>query len=208
VAFGFERKKGSARIYVNVSNPDFEIGQELSRRSYDKYVTSIGRRNPGLATGANAIREAERQLEALRRSLDMRAHALDLRERDLARREAEAAADLERKLFRAERQSAGQRRYRSVLDAWRDEQARHGRQISKRDAARDPGFRQVLADMKGKPNPRGNPNIRLQNEALRERAAKHLGGWRRFKEIYEGMFGPDVRSRPRYGKSRMTRRAA
>lgn len=190
MAFGFHRQAGSGRGYVNDANPDFAIGQRLSRRQYDKYIERIGKRTH--LPGAEAIRETERLLEQLRANLaqraadlDAQAAGLDLREEQLALREQELA--FEQQLFRKGRQSAGQRRYNALLNAYVGEQRRRGVKINKRQAAASAEFKQIVKDVKGRPNKKNNPNIRDQNRFNRMKALDKIGGSNAFREYYKNL---------------------
>jgi hypothetical protein len=185
VAFGFRRQSGTGRGYVNESSPDFAIGQRLSRRQYDKYIETLGKRTH--LPGADAIRETERRLESLREQLLARAADLDTRETALRLRELEL--EFEQAQFRKARQNAGQRRYNALLDAYVGEQRRRGKRIGKREASQTAEFKQLVADVRGRPNKRGNPNIRDQNRFNRLKALDAVGGGLVFREYYEMLYG-------------------
>jgi len=187
--FGFKREAGTGRGYVNESNPDYEIGTRLSRRQYDKFIEKQGARQK--LPGADQIRETERQLEQLRDALARRETALDLRETELKLREQEL--QLEKDLFRKGRQSAGQRRYNTMLDAFVTNERRKGKTVNKRDARNDPVFKQAMEDIKGKPNKRKNPNIAAENVERRRRALAVVGGGDVFREYYERTYGQIAR---------------
>lgn len=191
MAFGFTRAPGASRGYVNQDNPLFAPGQRLSRRQYDKYIEQIGARTH--LPGAQAMRDAERRLEALREALAEQSAALDEREREVTEREL-AIAEREKEaigagVHRRARQGAGQRRYNLVLDLYTRAQREGGRTLTKRQAAREPAFRTALADIKGKPNPRNNANTRAKNLEGRRRGFAAIGGQDEFKEQYEARYG-------------------
>lgn len=212
MAFGFDRNSGKSRSYTfrgGDSNAPFEVGQTVSRRRYDAYVESLGKRTH--MPGASAIRDTERQLEAMRADLAKRVDDVAAREMTVALREQEL--ELEKQLFRKSRTSAGQRRYNTVLEAFVREKRRGGRKISKIEARKSPEFLEIMKDIKGKPNKKNNPNIRDQNRALRKRALDKLGGATIFREQYENMYGPadggTFRGVDRTGRSfRVRRRVA
>ncbi len=194
MAFGFARLPGRSRQYVNVSNTDapVPIGETLSRRQYDRYIERLGQRTH--LPGTTAIRDAERRLEALRQALlDQRENLLDQREADIAAREA-ALAEAERELqarqsaFGNSAQARGQRRYNAALDAYVDERRRQGRPISKRDARSTPEFREIMKDIKGRPNKRGLGSVRDADAAKRRAAFDKLGGGITFKEFYQRLY--------------------
>jgi hypothetical protein len=187
MAFGFSRERGTGRGYVaDGSNPEFAAGTRLSRRQYDKYTERLGARRH--LPGATAIRQTERELEQLRR--------------DLAAEEIESVEflDEQRRLLQQRRgieatspllsaRGAGQRRYNAALDAYVKQQAHRGRRIGKRAASQSPEFKQILADLKGKPNKRNNPRIADENRFRRRKALDALGGDRYFREQYESLYG-------------------
>jgi aminopeptidase N len=203
MAFGFRRASGTSRGYVNETSPDFAPGQRLSRRQYDKYVESLGKRSR--MPGVDAIRDAERNLERISaqlRELEAREADLSERERRLAERERllserEAEARRSKLANQRSRQSAGQRRYNTLLEAYVSEQRRRGnRSITKRQAAQSSEFKQIVKDVKGKPNPKNNPNIRDQNRFARMKALDKVGGSNVFREFYDQMFGPVIEASP------------
>jgi hypothetical protein len=211
MAFGFTRQAGTGRGYVNVSNPDYAIGDRLARRQYDKYIERLGKRTH--LPGAEAIRETERLLEQLRVRLDARESELDAREAAVELAERELA--LEQALFRKGRQNAGQRRYNALLEAYVSEQRRRGnRSVNKLTAKSSPAFKQLVADVKGRANKRNNPIIRDANRFTRMKALDQLGGSNVFREYYEklygsitdGTIGKNVRARARGGSARIKQR--
>lgn len=183
MAFGFTRQRGTGRGYVNDSNPDFATGQRLSRRQYDKYVETLGKRSHG----ADIIRETERQLETLRDQLSRRSADLD-RQAD-ALRLAELELEYERASFRMERTSAGQRRYNSALSSYVKTQRARGRRITKREAAQSPEFKSIMTDLRGQTNRSRNPNIADANRFRRRKALDRLGGDQAFRDEYELLHG-------------------
>lgn len=208
MAFGFDRERGAtARGYVNVSNPDLPIGTRLSRRQYDKYVETIGKREhlPGLHAAAIAIRDAERHLDATRRALAARGAELDARERDILRREAELAKaerDARASVFnRVRSTSAGQRRFNTAIDQFVEKRRSEGQRITRRSASKDPEFKRLLAELKGRPNPKGDPVIGAANKARRQAAVDVLGGWREFEEQYRRRYPLRVRRSGNAGQS-------
>lgn len=190
MAFGFARQPGTARGYVNQSNPDFAIGQRLADRQYRKYVESIGQRKH--LPGAEAIRQTELLLEKMRADLAQRSASLDTREAELELREREL--ELEQQLFRKGRHSAGQRRYNVMLDAYVANERRKGRTLNKRQAMQERAFKQAMIDMKGKPNKRHDPNIAARNVAMRRKALETVGGNQVFREYYDSMYGASPQS--------------
>ncbi len=180
MAFGFVRAPGTSRNYINT-----ETGEILSRRQYDKFVDRLGKRNPGLAI--DAIRDTERQLEALRASLNRREAQVAAREEIVSERER--ILELEKQLFRAGRQSSGQRRYNAALEAYVRSQRLRGRRINKLQARSDPAFKQALEDLKGWPNKRRSPAIADDNRVRRNRAMATLGGDVFFRDQYESLYG-------------------
>lgn len=185
MAFGFKRQPGTSKGYINESNPDYAIGQRLSRRQYSKYVETIGQRQR--SHGADYILETERKLEELRAALAQRAADLDTREEALRVRELEL--EFERAQFRRARQNAGQRRRAALLDAYVGEQRRRGKRITKREASGSAEFQQLVKDVRGRPNKRGNPNIRDENRFRRLKALDAVGGGLVFREYYEMLYG-------------------
>lgn len=183
--FGFKREAGTRRNYINESNPDFAVGQRLSRKQYDKYIERRGARTH--LPGAEQLRETERLLEQMRANLALRANELDQREASLQLREAELK--LEQELFRKGRQNAGQRRFNAMLDAYVSNERRKGRTVSKLKARSEPAFKQVMEDIKGKPNKRRNPNVAAENAIRRRRALDAVGGGATFREFYTGLYG-------------------
>lgn len=186
MAFGFQRRPGTSRGYVNTSNTEgpYEIGQTISRRQYDKYVESLGKRThlPGTA----AIRETERHLEELRRAL--------AREEIEADELFEIRGELERLRGQSNGpQARGQRRYNAALEAYVRQKRSQGIRIDKRQARSSAEFKTIMGDIKGRPNKRGNPNIRDQNRFLRKRALDKLGGSNIFREQYDSLYGPSDR---------------
>lgn len=178
MAFGFVRNAGRARSYTNVSAADgpVPIGSTISRRQYDKYVERLGARThlPGTA----AIRETERNLEELRRWLAA--------EQIEAEEVFEVEAELQRQRFANNgAQARGQRRYNAALESFVRHKRSQGIQITKREARSTAEFRQVMTDIKGTPNKRGNPNVRDRNAARRRAAFDRIGGGRNFKEVYD-----------------------
>lgn len=206
MAFGFRREPGTGRGYVNEAS-----GARISRRQYDKYVESIGRREhlPGVTEAARAMRDAEAAMDRLRRELAARGAALDARERELLAREAAVAAGEARQrrsvFTRVERQGKGQRRYNTALEAFMSRRKEQGRPVSRREAAKAPEFRAALAEIKGKPNPRGDPTIAAANQARRNAAVEQLGGWREFEEMYRKRHGARVVRRSGSAGQRMRR---
>jgi hypothetical protein len=191
MAFGFDRMPGTARNYINRTNPVFGVGQILSRKQYDKYVEQLGARTH--LPGAEAMRAAEQRLEALRDALDARSGQLEQQARELAEREI-ALAQRERELaergvYRRTRQGAGQRRYNLALDLYVEQERDKGRRLTKRDARTEPAFKAALADIKGWKNPTKNPNVTSVNMARRRKGFAALGGADRFKEAYERLYG-------------------
>jgi hypothetical protein len=77
-----------------------------------------------------------------------------------------------------------------VLESYVREQRRAGRKITKIEARKSPEFKGIMADIKGKPNKKNNPNIRDQNSFRRKRALDRLGGSTVFREQYENLYGP------------------
>ncbi len=78
--------------------------------------------------------------------------------------------------------------------------------MSKREAANDPAFREALALLKGKPNPRGLERIRQANAEGRRRAVATLGGSQAFKEVYDRRYGQKVTRVHRSGAGERMRR--
>jgi hypothetical protein len=213
MAFGFRRSAGTARGYVNETNPDFAIGQRLSRRQYDKYVETLGKRTH--LPGVGVLREAQRRLEEIGdrlKHLAAQERELTERERALAERarlieEEEIQLNLRSRANRRARQNAGQRRYNSLLEAYVAEQRRKGdHTLNKRTAAQRPEFKQIVSDVKGKANPRNNPNIRDENRFRRMKALDKLGGSNVFREYYENLYGVPIR--PAYGPANRTGRSS
>lgn len=192
MAFGFRRLSGRARNYEAVDAEGYAPGTVLSRRQYDAYVSRLGRRER--LPGFDLIREAERRLEALQARLEAAERAAQsefereavTQAREAARREGAATAQAK---LRRSRQQAGQRRYNSLLKSFREERARQGRPISFREARVNAEFRQIVADMKGKANPKGDPNIADDNRSRRMKALDRLGGDRVFREQYAALYG-------------------
>lgn len=187
MAFGFTRERGTGRGYVaDGSNPEFAAGERLSRRQYDKYTERLGKRThlPGTAE----IRATERMLEQLARDLEREeideSEAFQERLELLQRRRA-----IERTSPRRAAQGAGQRRYNAALDAYVKAQRSAGRPIGKRDASRSPEFKQIMADLKGRPNKSRNPAVADDNRYRRQKALAHLGGDRFFRDQYESLYG-------------------
>jgi hypothetical protein len=197
MAFGFEREPGTARGYINRSNPDFAIGKRLSRKRYDRYIDSIGQRRSELKEGSDALREAERVLEGIRARLaDLAAREAALREReaDLSEREAvlalrEQEAGLARRVGRATAQGRGQRRYNAALSAYVETQRRRGHAINKKQAQASPEFKSIMKRIKGHANTRRNPHIADRNRFDRDMALRELGGDRFFRDQYESLYG-------------------
>lgn len=206
MAFGFTREPGTRRNYINA-----ETGERLSRKQYDAFVTRLGKRQPGLAT--SAIRDTERQLEALRTALNRREAEVAAREELVGERERILA--LEKQLFRAGRQSSGQRRYNAALEAYLRSQRSRGRRMNKLQARSEPAFKQALSDLKGRPNKKHDPRIADENRYRRQKAMAALGGDTFFRDQYESLYGGRagghgnriVRLSPR-GRSDRGRRAA
>jgi hypothetical protein len=188
VAFGFKRLAGRNRRHVVTGDTSgiYEIGQEISDRQYRAYLDKIGKR--GSLPAVSAIRDTEAKLETLRRQLEARSNDLDARAAALKLREQEL--DLEKQLFRRARTDSGQRRYNTVLEAYVRQQRRQGRKITKIEARKSPEFKQIMSDIKGKPNKRRDPNIRDANVVRRRQALSRLGGANDFREQYESLYGP------------------
>lgn len=204
MAFGFEREKGSARGYVNRDNPLFTPGQRLSRRQYDAFVAGLGERRPlpaALAAQAT-VADIEGRLQGLRNSLETaRTGRTRQRLQQAIAAEEGRQAVAQEAARRRERQGAGQRRYNLMLDLYVRRQRELGRVINKREAARDPAFREAVQLAKGTPNPKHNPNIRDRNMVQRRQGFAAVGGADRFREEYELRFGRPAR---RSGAARKT----
>jgi hypothetical protein len=195
VAFGFDRERGSARGYVNVSNPAFAPGQRLSRRQYDAFVGALGARQT--LPPATAAQDIERRLEGLRqRQAAAEGRSRRTQQRVAAEiRAAEAQAEVAREAqFRRERQGAGQRRYNLMLDLYVRRQREAGRVLTKNQARSEAAFKDAVRLAKGTPNPTHNPNIVARNMRDRRRGFAAVGGADRFREEYEAQYGRPARS--------------
>lgn len=182
MAFGYTRQPGTRRRFLNT-----ETGEEISYRQYNKVLDRLGERQPALKSSVEALRAAERELERIRQSLSAREAQLEARETLLAERERELA--LERQLFRAGRQNAGQRRYNAALEAYVRAQRSRGRRLNKTEARKEAAFKQAVRDLKGRANPRRNPNIADANRFARQKAMASLGGDVFFRDQYESLYG-------------------
>lgn len=192
MAFGFRRLPGSRRAYEAVDAEGYTPGAILSRRQYDAYVARLGRRHH--LPGFDQIREAERRLEQIAA--------------DLARQERETLSEFEREALaqaresaaaeraalatakrRRTRQGAGQRLYNTLLKTFRSERQRIGRPLTYREAQQSAEFRQIVREMKGRPNPQGDPDIADDNRMRRLKALDRLGGSNVFREQYDTAYG-------------------
>jgi hypothetical protein len=184
MALGFRRLPGTSKRYVNVDNPLFGAGQELSYRQYAKYLEQTGERQH-LAT-TDLLRATEARLERLRDELADRSAELDDRERALLAGEA-ALAEREREMrasqvFRGDRQKAGTDRYNLRLHLYMERARASGRVLTKRQAARDPEFRTINALFHRRPNPLGNPNISAANARRQWEGYARLGGLEAYQQ--------------------------
>ena len=182
MAFGFIRLPGTSRRFQNI-----ESGETISYRQYNKHLDRLGARAPALKTSIEAIRATEDELARIRASLASREAELQAREALVAERER--ALELERELFRAGRQSAGQRRYNAALESYVRSARLRGRRINKREARSEPAFRQAMKNLKGRPNPKRNPTIADENRFRRRKALDTLGGDVFFRDQYESLYG-------------------
>lgn len=217
MAFGFDREKGSARGYINRDNPLFAPGQRLSRRQYDAYVAGLGQRRtlPTPPQAAQSTADIEGRLEGLRRRLEGARSASTRRRvsREIAATEAarEAARATEHRL---ERQGAGQRRYNLMLDLYVRQQRELGRDVTKRQAAQDPAFKEAVRLAKGRRVPvdratgRRNPNAVARNAEDRRRGFAAVGGADRFREEYDAKYGRRTARGSRRGGGGNRRNAA
>lgn len=201
MAFGFRRLPGPSRRFLNESNPDFAIGAEISYRQYDKYLAATARK--AVKGGAKEISRVERELAETKRNLDRLQRDLEKREASVAAREAlvaerEKELALEKELFRKGRTDKGQRRFNVALEAYVRSERAKGRTISKREAKSSPAFKQIMSDLKGRPNKRRNPNIAAENDIRRRRALSQLGGADFFRDQYQSVYGRGTSGGPRF----------
>lgn len=200
MAFGFRRLPGASRRYEAVNAEGYEPGAVLSRRQYDAAIERAGKRSH--LPGFDQIRAAERRLEALADQLDRSARAQQSEFEREAAMQARASAATERARLaeartRRTRQGVGQRRYNALLKAFRAEKKRQGKPASYREAQRSPELRGIVAAMKGKPNPKGDPNIADENRFNRLKALQRLGGDQVFREMYNRFDGGRTQQRGR-----------
>lgn len=192
MAFGFRRLPGASRRYEAVNAEGYEPGTVLSRRQYDAAIERVGQRSH--LPGFDQIRAAERRLEALTDQLDRTSRTQQSEFEREAVQQARASAAAERARLaeartRLTRQGAGQRRYNALVKAFRAEKKRQGKPASYREAQQSPELRDIVAAMKGKPNPKGDPNIADENRFNRLKALQRLGGDMVFREEYQRLFG-------------------
>lgn len=219
MAHGFRRAQGTARGYVNVDNPDFAPGHRLSRRQYDAYAERLGARThrPRMADLTGAIQATQATLRQTQADLDRLAAELAAEGRAqtrgailVARRRQREAQRLEqeitRQLEREDRTAKGLRRYHAALQSYVEEQRARGRDVSPRQAANDPAFKEAVKLLKGRPNPRGSERIRRENAEGRKRAITALGGSAAFKEVYDRRYGQRVTRVRRSGAGERIRR--
>jgi hypothetical protein len=219
VAHGFRREKGAARGYVNETNPDFSPGHRLSRRQYDAYADRLGARTHrprmadltvSLTATQQTLRDTQAELDRLARELAASGRAQTRGQMLVARRRQreamQSARETEALLTREDRTVKGLRRYHAALQSYVEEQRSRGRDVSARQAAKDPAFREAIALLKGKPNPRGSVRIRQANAEGRKRAIQALGGSAAFKEVYDRRYGQRVTRIHRSGAGDRIRR--
>jgi len=181
MAFGFDRLPGTARNYINRSNPDYEIGQVISRRQFTRYTDRL----------VEDASEAEESGEGLASIAETDAMLADLAD-SLARRERQSGEAFQL------RQGSGQRRYNAALEAYVSNQRARGRRINKRQAAASPEFKQIMADLK--------PSKRLSRDerrVARSKALDQLGGDQFFRNQYQSLYGGRAGG---HGRTRVRRR--
>jgi hypothetical protein len=212
MALGFRRLPGTSKRYVNVDNPLFGAGQELSYRQYAKYLEQTGQREH-LAT-TNLLAATEDRLRRLRDELSERSAELDERERVLLEGEA-ALAEREREIratqvFRGQSQRAGTDRYNLRLELYVRREREAGRVLTKRQAASEPEFKAINALFHRKPNPMRNPNITEANRKRQWRGYEELGGleeWRKGSAEYMIYRAPYVYRAPKPSRKKRSTNA-
>lgn len=192
MAFGFHRLSGASRRYEAVNAEGYEPGAVLSRRQYDAAIERAGRRSH--LPGFDQIRAAERRLEALSDELDRSARTQQSEFEREAAAQARASAAVERARLAEARtrrinQGKGQRRYNALIKRFRAEKKRQGKPVTYDQARNSVEFREINAAMKGRPNPKGDPNIADANRVSRMKALDRLGGDRAFAEEYARLYG-------------------
>lgn len=203
MAFGFKRLPGTARTYLNESNPDLPIGTVLSRDQYDKFVIRLGKHNykPGIEAINEASRNIEETADKLREIAKLQGLNADL-QAQLTHAEGELART-NRLLRGREKTDAGQRLLNITLDLYVDEQRAQGRNITKQQARKSTEFKEILSALKPKANKKRNPREKARDMAAKRRAFQKLGGSDNFREKYERRYGiRGTRSRNRQSSGR------
>lgn len=165
MAFGFRRLAGTKRQYQNEAT-----GEVISRKAYDRHVQALITEYVAEESelGAEAMSATARHLADLEDAL---------RRRQVATRPETQA-----------RQGAGLRRRNALLEAYYETQQLRGSRATKAELGASPEFKQIIADMKGRPNPRRDPNIRDDNRVRRSDALDRVGGDLFFRKQYEKLF--------------------
>ena len=143
-----------------------------------------------LAT-TDILAATEARLDRLRTELRDRAAELDTREAEIIAREA-ALLEREREVretqvFRRHRQTYATDRYRGALDLYQRRERERGRVLDKRQAAAEPAFKSIWADIKGPKlekggNAEGNPNKAAANAKRRMAGYNALGGLKEWQD--------------------------
>lgn len=166
MAFGYRPLGDTGRHYQNEAT-----GEIITRTRYKRIIDNLLAEHVAEETqlGGDAIRETAQ-------------HLADLQD-ILRRRQVAARPETQG------RQSAGLRRRNALLESYYESERLRGSRKSKAELGRSAEFKQIIDDMKGRPNPRHDPNIKDDNRVRRSKALDQVGGDAFFRRQYEKLYG-------------------